>query len=87
MKKITFASKPRTVMDPQTADQWVADQAAAEPTKRLTLDVSLSLHRRMKTQCAIDGLVMADVIRELLERRFPESRASTDASSRESVPS
>ena len=43
----------------------------SEPTKRLTIDVPLSLHKRIKSQCAMQNLVMADEIRELLERRFP----------------
>jgi hypothetical protein len=40
-------------------------------TKRLTVDIALSLHQRFKSQCALQGLQMADVVRELLEKRFP----------------
>ncbi len=39
--------------------------------KRLTIDVPLSLHKRIKSQCAIENLIMADVVRDLLEKRFP----------------
>ena len=72
------ASKP-------AADDWVRsrgnsnDQEAGEPTapaeamKRLTIDVSESLHKRMKVQCALRGERMADVVRGLLEREFPAS--------------
>jgi hypothetical protein len=48
-----------------------SDKGMAQP-KRLTIDVSEDLHRRMKVACAERGLVMADVVRELLERRFPK---------------
>ncbi len=70
MKKVSFSSRPTVT---GAADAWVAnrDTEVREPTKRLTIDVPVSLHTRMKTKCAIDSLVMADVIRGLLEQRFP----------------
>ena len=46
-------------------------QPPAGPMKRLTLDVPLELHRRIKVACATRGLKMADVLRALLERQFP----------------
>lgn len=39
--------------------------------KRLTIDVSKDLHRRIKRSCADRSEKMADVIRDLLEREFP----------------
>lgn len=72
---------------PAPADAWVlsrdADREApapapvvpAEPMKRFTIDVPLSLHRRIKTQCAMRGDKMADVIREMLEREFPTQQS------------
>lgn len=47
--------------------------APAEAMKRLTIDISESLHKRMKVQCALRGERMADVVRALLEREFPSS--------------
>jgi hypothetical protein len=44
-----------------------------EPMKRLTIAYPLSLHVRIKTQCASRGTKMADEIRALLEERFPRS--------------
>lgn len=38
--------------------------------KRLTIDVTEDLHRRIKTACAARGTKMADEIRELLENYF-----------------
>jgi ParG len=45
--------------------------APAEPMKRFTIDVTVSLHTRVKTECAKSGRKMADVVRDLLERQFP----------------
>ena len=71
MKKITISSKPTAKVDHQKLDAWVDGRSStAEPTKRLTIDVPLSLHQRVKSQCALKGENMADVIRELLERHF-----------------
>ena len=57
------------------ADAWVESRSASntpEPIKRLTVDMPESLHRRLKTQCAIRGTKMADVVRALLMEKFPE---------------
>lgn len=76
-KKITISGKP--VAKPVTPDQWVESRAAqpveAESVKRLTFDVSESLHRRIKSQCAAKGVKMADEIRALLEGHFPEAHS------------
>lgn len=72
MKKIDFSAKrPTTPSPPAEIDHWVENQSPIEPMKRLTIDVPMSLHRRIKSQCALDNLVMADVIRDLLDKRFP----------------
>jgi hypothetical protein len=78
MKKVSFIGKRPTVPPGGTVDNWVSNREAEpqkvepkEATKRLTIDVPVGLHRRIKSQCAVGGLVMADEIRSLLERRFP----------------
>ncbi len=72
MKKVSFSGKrPETPPPVGDVDHWVANQTGVEPMKRLTIDVPISLHRRIKSQCALGNLVMADVIRELLDQRFP----------------
>jgi hypothetical protein len=45
--------------------------AAQRRMKRLTIDVPLELHCRMKQDCAGRGLKMVDVLREFMETRFP----------------
>lgn len=76
MKKVTFATKPGQYQPPKNADEWI-DLAnkplPGEPMKRLTIDVPVSLHQRIKIRCAMDGFKMADVIRDMLVERFPES--------------
>jgi len=66
-KKISFA--------PRSHDAFVKAQAdtppTVEPTKRLTIEMSEDLHRRIKITCAARGTAMADAIRDLLEKEFP----------------
>jgi hypothetical protein len=45
--------------------------AARRHMTRLTIDISIDLHRRMKRECAGQGLKMVDVLREFMETRFP----------------
>lgn len=74
MKKVTFHSRPDGTKNKNTVDAWVDDrQPAAQPFKRLTIDIPLSLHQRVKSQCALQGLKMADVLREFLEQHFAEA--------------
>ena len=77
MKKVPFTGRRPTAEQSLSVDDWVANreggtsEQAAVKMKRLTIDLPPSLHRRIKSHCAIEGLVMADVIRDLLEQRFP----------------
>ena len=69
-KKVTISPRPTKE---QSADMWVEKHQTKEKegTDRLTIDVPVSLHRRMKAKCALEGRKMAHVIRELLEEHFP----------------
>ena len=81
-KKIQIGGKP-TASRAATgnADEWVANRAApavvpaepAEKMKRLTIDVTESLHRGIKRKCADEGVKIADVARELLREWVNES--------------
>lgn len=42
-----------------------------EPLKRLTIDIPLGLHKRVKAGCAAQETTIAEVVREYLERKFP----------------
>jgi hypothetical protein len=64
-----------------TPDAWVNGEriskpASAEKTKRFTFDVPESLHRRVKAGCAAKGVDMADIMRDFLEREFPDGTAA-----------
>ena len=67
-KKVAFGPKPAARPN---ADQWVVSRQA-ESMKRLTIDIPASLHSRIKSQCALRGVKMADELRNLLERHFSE---------------
>lgn len=72
-KRVAINAKPTPRSAPAaTADDWVNDRAAPEGLKRLTFDVSASLHTRIKVACAKKGVKMADALRELLEGAYPE---------------
>jgi hypothetical protein len=77
MKTIPF--KPT---QPVLVEQWVKGpgrdpetrtnvNVISWPMKRLTIDVSIDLHIRLKTGCAMRGEKIADVVRTLIEREFP----------------
>ncbi len=74
MKKVPFRGKPSTA-SVANADSWVRNREVEpkEVMKRLTIDVSLSLHKRIKSSCALRDAVMADEIRDLLDQWFPAS--------------
>lgn len=74
-KKVTIGAKPTAIApaSPTQADAWVVgtNEPQTEPMKRLTIDVPVSLHTRIKSQCALRQVNMADEIRALLEAHFP----------------
>lgn len=74
-KKISFGAKPSSKPAPEAADSWVENRAsgAAEPMKRLTIDIPESLHRAIKAQCAMRGTKIADEMRELLSEKYGKS--------------
>lgn len=76
-KKIAFGPKPTAKPAPAPADGWVENRTAGEaeanqvePMKRLTIDIPESLHREIKSQCAMRGSKIADEVRELLLQKY-----------------
>jgi predicted DNA binding CopG/RHH family protein len=72
-KKIAIGAKPQAKTTQEASkDEWVKNRTTEETTKmkRLTIDVSEDLHRRIKSGCAVRGVKMADEIRVLLEQHF-----------------
>ena len=70
-KKVPIADKPKREKE---AESWVSSgggkSVSSGKMKRLTIDVSEQLHKRIKIECATKGMNMADAIRELLEKNF-----------------
>ena len=69
----------RPAADPATA--WVhREDSTATPAKagvftaRLTIDVTPALRGRIKVIAFQRGITAADMLRELLEREYPEAR-------------
>lgn len=79
MKRITIRGKPTSKKPINSPDDWVANRLADdEPMKRLTIDIPLWLHQSVKSQCALDGENMADVVRQfLIDRYADKGRRST----------
>ncbi|MGI4765036.1 MAG: hypothetical protein ACRYGP_08220 [Janthinobacterium lividum] len=65
------SDRRETQETPQPIVEPAAPETAAELMKRFTIDVPASLHTRVKIGCAMRGLKMADVLREMLEKEFP----------------
>jgi hypothetical protein len=79
-KTAPFPSKP---IRPTTGDEWVNDRTPATKVispplvkpakpKRLTLDLTDDLHRRIKVACSVRGTTMVEEITKLLEKEFRE---------------
>jgi hypothetical protein len=60
-----------------SAEDWagfgVDDREPDEPMNRFTIDVPVSLHRRVRAACARGRLKPSSVLRDLLEREFPDT--------------
>lgn len=76
-KRIGIGTRPTT--DPQAqAQAWIRQRARESPgkasvyTARLTLDITPALRARIKLAAFGEGLTVAEMLRDLLERRFPE---------------
>ena len=72
-KKVSIGTKPTSRGAPAGVDSWVENRDGAnspEAMKRLTIDISESLHRAIKSQCAMRGTKIADEVRELLLQKY-----------------
>ena len=60
-----------------SAEDWAGfgadDREPEEPMKRFTIDVPVELYRRIRAACARRGLRPSSVLRDLLEREFPDT--------------
>jgi hypothetical protein len=77
-KRIDIGARP--LADPQ-ADNWIRQGAVQDSGKverysaRLTLDVTPALRTRIKLAAFDRGVTMAEMLRDVLEREFPEVKS------------
>lgn len=75
-KDVSFDATPPSRAAKSRASQALAGLELSrpqEPFKRLTINVPQSLHARVKLKCVQDGTTIADVVRNFLERKFPDT--------------
>lgn len=76
--------RPGFAARPDAGDRWVAADAAppvAPPpafTARLTLDVTPTTRRRLKLAAVAHGTTVADLLRTLIDREFPEGSGESE---------
>jgi len=73
-KKVTIGARPA---GKASAEEWVGSRKVVdddEPTKRLTLDIPLALHGRIKSVCALNNQKMVEAITALLEEAYPPGK-------------
>lgn len=74
-KRIGIGARP--LADPQ-AEAWIRQSVAVDSAKaarytaRLTLDVTPALRTRIKLAAFNRGVTVAQMLREVLEREYPE---------------
>lgn len=60
--------EPVQILEPPAPQ--IPEKAKTEPTTRFTIDIPVSLHRLIKSDCALRGVKMNEEIRNLLENHF-----------------
>jgi hypothetical protein len=83
-KKVAFGTKPAPKAAPASIDELVksrAEGAAAnetktgEGTRRVSVDLPMSLHTKLKLHCVQNGVLMADYLRDLITKHFESSKS------------
>jgi predicted DNA binding CopG/RHH family protein len=85
-KEVSFSAKPKikanvdnwvenrevptSEADPRLAAPEVTEEASQPKIKRLTLDISEALHKKIKVRAVIEGISMVEMLRELLETTY-----------------
>jgi len=72
------ARRIRIGVKPPTTERWIAARETNPPksdryTARLTIDVTPELRSRIKLTAFGRGITVAEMLRQLLEERFPEN--------------
>lgn len=81
-KKVAFGTKPVKAA-PTSIDELVKSRAETpasnepkpgEGSRRVSVDLPLSLHTQLKLHCVQSGVLMADYLRELIAKQFDASK-------------
>lgn len=80
MPDVKWGNRPSTKAAAQTQNakpdvaalDTFVNPGAGKQTKRLNAEIPAALHSRMKSQCALQGRDMTDVLIEILEQYFPK---------------
>jgi hypothetical protein len=64
--------KPAATTGVRAADLDKFVNGGKKDTVRLNVEIPKTLRARVKSQCAIEGREIKDVVTELLEKRFPD---------------
>ena len=58
-------------------DAWAkTGDKEKEPSRRLTVDLPISLHRRIKTACVANDENMTEVVTQILLEKYPQPPAA-----------
>lgn len=68
-KEVTIGSRPSSRPVQEDPDKWVQKRLGS---CRLTIDIPASLHGRFKSDCALNGIKMKDVILAYLHNKYPQ---------------
>ena len=80
-KKVAFGTQPgpRTLDDlvqsraeGQDSAATLGDAPEKEATRRVSVDLQLSLHTKLKLHCVQNGVLMADYVRDLIAQQFKD---------------
>lgn len=68
----SFPAKPPRDYSPRVTGAYDGLITNQEPTKRICVDLPRSLHARIKIGCVKEGMSITQVLRDYLEKKFPE---------------
>lgn len=70
---INRGHEPQAYAKPKTSERkTVKALVDGEESRKVTVDISTSLHHRIKMGCAARGLVLTEVLRDFLKKEFPK---------------
>ncbi len=68
----SFPVKPPHDYSPRVTEAYDGLLTKQEPTKRICVDLPLSLHTRVKIGCVKENVSITQILRDYLEKKFPE---------------